>query len=58
MLKQIFAGYGIFREGKLCDYFEDLNKTKKERKIYIDCYEDKLTKIYPVVILQDSKEIK
>lgn len=57
-MKIAFAGYGIFREGMLCDYFEELERAKREKKIYQDCYEDKLTKIYPIVILKDSKEIK
>lgn len=52
-----YKGYGIYRQGLLCEYRETAEEARKVAKLYHTVYQDLDTSIHEIEILQ-GKEIK
>lgn len=56
-MSSVYKGYGIFRQGLLCEFYETAREAKRVLKIYHKVYQDLDTTVNEIEILQ-GKEVR
>lgn len=54
---EVYKGYGIFRQGLLCEFYETAREAKRMLKIYHKVYQDLDATVNEIEILK-GKEVK